>query len=120
MQQIRDFKDLIAWQKAMSVTLKIYKVTKKFPKDEQFGIISQSRRAAVSVCVNIAEGYNRITTGEYVQFLGIAKGSLSELETIVLLSFELSYLNEQDFLELESEIQEIGKVLNGLIRSLKK
>ena len=112
------FKGLIVWQKAYGLALDIYKKTKEFPKNEQYGLISQIRRAAISVSANIAEGYDRRHRKEYVQYLSIARGSLSEVETYLLFSKDLEYASDQAFVELENKRQEVGRLLNGLIRSL--
>ena len=86
-----NFKDLLIWQNAMEISMSIYNITKNFPKEEVYGITSQLRRASVSVAANIAEGHGRNSTGEYKQFLGYAIGSLSELETLCILSSRLGY-----------------------------
>ena len=112
------FGNLIVWQKAYELALEIYKITKSFPKNEQYGIVSQIRRAAISVSANIAEGYERQHRKEYIQFLMIAKGSLGEVETYLLFSKDLGYINREEFLKLEENRQEIGRILKGLIRSL--
>jgi four helix bundle protein len=95
-RSIRSFNDLLAWQKAMSLAEDVYRVTRAFPKDEIFGLTSQMRRAAVSVASNIAEGQARQTRGEFVQFLGHAKGSLAELETQTMLSTRVGLLTPED------------------------
>jgi four helix bundle protein len=112
------FKDLLVWQKAFALTLEVYEATKAFPKEEQYGLVSQLRRAAVSIAANIAEGYERQHRKEYLQFLGIAKGSLGEVETYLLLIKELKYIQETEFISLENRRSEIGRLLRGLIRSL--
>jgi four helix bundle protein len=91
---INSFKDLIVWQKSMELVEKVYKITESFPTKEQFGLISQMRRAAVSIPSNIAEGYGRNSTGSYIQFLSIARGSLLELETQLELSKRLNFINK--------------------------
>ncbi len=112
------FKGLIVWQKAYGLALDIYKRTKEFPKNEQYGLISQIRRASISVSANIAEGYERRHRKEYIHYLSIAKGSLSEVETYLLFSKDLGYTQHQEFNDLENKRQEVGRLLNGLIRSL--
>jgi four helix bundle protein len=92
---VRSYRDLIAWQKAMDFVVEVYRVTQCFPREEQYGITSQLRRAVVSVPSNIAEGQGRQTTGEFRQFLGHARGSLLEIETQILLSERLHYLEHQ-------------------------
>lgn len=114
----KGFMGLLAWQKAYSLALEVYKVTKDFPKDELYGLISQMRRAAISVSANIAEGYERQYRKSYIQFLMIAKGSLGEVETYLLLCKDLRYIGEREYAELHNIRQEAGKFLKGLIRSL--
>jgi len=113
------FKDLIVWQKAYKFALEIYVITKVFPKDELYGITSQIRRAAVSISANIAEGYERQHRKEYLQFLAIAKGSLGEVETYLLLVKDLEYIDMKKYNELEEERANIARLLRGLIRSLR-
>ncbi|MGB8012729.1 MAG: four helix bundle protein [Terriglobales bacterium] len=110
-----NYRDLIAWQKAKSLALNIYRSTRQFPKHEIYGLSSQMRRAAVSVPSNIAEGKGRYSQKEFLQFLYHARGSLLELETLVLIARDLDYIDLQAFESLESETQELGRILNGLI-----
>lgn len=112
------FRDLIVWQKAYQLVLEIYKITKKFPKHELFGLTSQLCRAAVSVPANIAEGYERQYKKEYIQFLTIARGSLGEVETYLMLAKDLEYIEKDTYNNLEEKRQEIGRLLRGLTRSL--
>lgn len=112
------FKGLIAWQKAYELVLSIYKATKDFPKAEIYGLTSQVQRAAVSVPANIAEGYERQYKREYKQFLSIAKGSLGEIETYLLLSNDLKYISSDLFESLEAQRKEAARLINGLIKSL--
>ncbi len=100
------------------MTLDIYKITKSFPKEETYGLVSQLQRAAVSVPANIAEGYERNHRKEYVQFLFVSKGSLSEIETHLLLARDLGYLSENDYSEVESKRSETIRLLKGLIKAL--
>jgi four helix bundle protein len=115
---IQSYRDLIVWKKSMAFVAEIYRTTESWPKTELYGLISQIRRAAVSIPSNIAEGQARLSTGEFRQFLGQARGSLMEVETQILLAAELGYLkpHESDFL-LE-RTAEIGRMLSGLLRSL--
>ena len=113
---IKDYKDLVVWQKAMELVTAIYQATQAFPKEELYGLTSQLRRAAVSVPSNIAEGQGRLTRGEFRQFLGQAKGSLSELETQLLIAHNLGYL--QDCSTLLGQKTEVTRLLNGLLNSL--
>ncbi len=117
---IKSYQDLLVWQKAMDLTVVIYSATKSFPKEETYGLISQIRRAAVSIPSNIAEGRSRNTVGEFVQFLGIAKGSIAELETQIILANMLGYLADAKKDEIISVCNEVSKMLMGLAKSLKK
>jgi four helix bundle protein len=100
------------------LTIETYKVIKKFPKSEAYGLISQIQKAAVSIPANIAEGYERNHKKEYLQHLFIAKGSLGELETHFLLACRLGYLSEEEYNSIEKTRKEAAKILVGLIRSL--
>ncbi len=115
---LKNYKELNVWQKAYQLCLEIYKVTKGFPKEERYGLISQIRRAAVSVPSNIAEGYGRKTTGEYIQSLYIAYGSNCELETQILLSCDLGYIKAEDLVRIQKNIGDIERMLKALIKSL--
>jgi four helix bundle protein len=115
---IQSYQDLIVWQKAMDYVVLCYKLTKDFPKEELYGLTSQLRRSAVSIPSNIAEGYGRKTRGEYIQFLGIARGSLKESETQIILSFRLEYTTQKNMNDALSLAKEVGILLNSLIRSL--
>ena len=116
---VQTYRELIAWQKAMDFTADVYRITRQFPKEELYGVTSQLRRAAVSVPSNIAEGQGRGTTGEFRQFLGHARGSLLETETQILLSERLGYLEHQATENLLKQAAEVGRILNGLLGSLK-
>jgi four helix bundle protein len=115
---VKCYRDLIAWQKAMDLVTEVYGCTQAFPKAEVYGLVSQLRRAAVSVPSNIAEGHARQSTGEYRQFLGHALGSLMEVETQILISQRLGYVDSEKSDELLGRTTEIGKIVNGLLRSL--
>jgi four helix bundle protein len=116
---VQSYRELFAWQKAMDFTAEVYRVTRRFPKEELYGVTSQLRRAAVSVPSNIAEGQGRQTTGEFRQFLGQARGSLLETETQILLSERLEYLDHETTESLLEQSAEVGRILNGLLNSLK-
>ena len=118
MPTVRSYRDLVAWQKSMSLVSHIYRCTQVFPKAEIYGLTAQLRRAAVSVPSNIAEGQGRLSTGEFKQFLGHARGSLLAVETQILIAQDLGYLQPDDAKELLSQSGEVGRVLNGLITSL--
>lgn len=115
-----DFKDLIVWQKSVDFVVEIYSVTENFPSKESFGLTSQLRRASVSIASNIAEGNSRRGTADNIQFLKISRGSCAEVETQLIISRRLNFLNEDKFIDLNSRIIEILKMLNGLINSLTK
>lgn len=112
------FRDLKTWQKAYNLALEIYKITKDFPKTEVYGLTSQIRRASISVSANIAEGYERNHRKEYIQFLMIAKGSLGEVETLLMFARDLRYITLDKYHEMEEQRQEVSKLLRGLIKSL--
>ena len=118
MLETKGFKQLGVWQKAYHLTLDIYKLTKRFPKEETYGLVSQLQRAAVSVPANIAEGYDRNHRREYIQFLHIAKGSLAEVETYLSLALDLGYIDKELYDDIENTREETGRMLNGLIKSL--
>ena len=118
MKPARTFRDLVVWQHAHQFVLEVYKYTKGFPKEELFGITSQLRRAAVSVPSNIAEGQGRKSTGEFLRHLSIAYGSLMEVETQILIAARLAYLDAGQVDKLIERTSEVGRLLNGLMRSL--
>lgn len=113
-----NFKDLLVWQKTIDFVTEIYKATETFPNNEFYGLISQIRRASVSIPSNIAEGNSRRSKLDYLQFLKISRGSCAEVETQLIISKNLKFLNEEDYLKLNERIIEISKMLNGLINSL--
>ena len=118
-EKLSNFKELIVWQKAYKLTLEIYKVTAGFPKDEQYGLSAQMRRAAVSVVSNIAEGYTRKGISEYINFLSIAYASLAELETQVLLSEDIGYLKGKVGVLLSLK-DEVGAMLFRMQQNLQR
>jgi four helix bundle protein len=120
MPRVQSYRDLIVWQKSIELVLEIYRATQDFPKTETYGLVSQLRRAAVSVPSNVAEGHARLSTGEFKQFLGHARGSLMEVETQVLISQRLGYINPGQSSNLLNRTTEVGKVLNGLLNSLNR
>ncbi len=117
-QKIEDYKDLIVWQRSMELVEEVYRLVKKLPKEELFALSDQIRRAAISIPSNIAEGYERNSTKEYIYFLSIAKGSRAELETQLLLCTKIHYLNNSDIEKSIFLIQEIGKMINSLQKHL--
>ncbi len=113
------FKDLVVWQRAIQLTLAVYKLTSSFPADERFGLTNQLRRASVSVASNIAEGYGRSTEGEYVQFLGHARGSKCEVETQLVISAALGFGAEQEVQQAQSLADEVGRMLVAMMQKLR-
>ena len=113
----RNYRDLIVWQCALQFTFAIYEATKRFPKDEIFTLTSQMRRGAISIPSNIAEGQGRGSDAELIRFCRISHGSLRELETQILIAEKLEYLTPTKAKELLDQAAEVGRLLNGLIRS---
>jgi len=118
-RKLKTYKDLIAWQKSYSLCLEIYRATKIFPQSEQYGLTAQMKRSALSVPSNIAEGYVRHGTRDYIRFLYIAYASLAELETQLLLAKDLGYIKSDDFKQIIGLQNEVQRVMRGLIESLK-
>lgn len=116
---VESFKDLMVWQRAIQMSLSVYRLTASFPPSEQFGLTQQLRRASVSVASNIAEGYGRATKGEYVQFLGHARGSNCEVQTQLVIAEGLGLGSAVARREAESLCQEIGRMLTSLMRKLR-
>ncbi len=117
---LRSYRDLIVWQKAMDLVVEIYKLTQKLPRTERFGLIQQMRDAASSIPNNIAEVYGRRRRGEYLQHLGIAQGSLCELETETITSGRLGFITRDDAAASWGLCQEVGKMLTALRNSLEE
>ena len=118
MSTLKSYRDLEVWKKSIDWVEKIYLVSKVFPQEERFGLTSQLRRAAVSIPSNIAEGAARTGTGEFLQFLSVASGSLAEAETQVMIANRLGMLEKSEMDSLLSQAEEISKMLGGLKRSL--
>jgi four helix bundle protein len=116
---IQSFRDLVVWQKGMVLVPEIYRLSKKFPKDELFGLTSQIRRAAVSIPSNVAEGRGKSSKGEFQHFLH-PMGSLAEVETQMIIAQNLGYLKAAETEPIMEIIAEVGRLLNGLLTSLKK
>ena len=115
----QDVHDLIVWKRAVELTVSIYKLTRRFPKDEVFGMIPQIRRASVSVASNIAEGRGRLSPLEFRQFLGLAQGSLFELRTQLIVAGKLDFADVADLREPERLCEEVSKMLVSLINKLR-
>ena len=115
----KNYKELNVWQKAMDIAVSIYRLTLTFPKDELFGLVSQMRRAAVSIASNIAEGEGRKSSNEFHHFLGIALGSISELETQIELSVRIGFTEKSEIQSLVNDLATLGKMLTALRIKLK-
>lgn len=118
--KVKQFRDLLVWQKSMTLAREIYRITRKFPKDEMFGLTSQMRRAAVSISSNIAEGQGQLTDKSFSLFLTRARGSLYELETQSELAESLGMMEKTDLEQVLSSCGEIGRMLHGLLNSMRK
>jgi four helix bundle protein len=116
---MQNFKDLILWQEAHQLTLKIYGVSKSFPKEEVFGLTSQIRRASSSIPCNIAEGCGRFTSKDFANFLQIALGSANETDYLLLLAKDLNYLSEEDFISLQERINKIRAMNINLLEKVR-
>ena len=115
------FENIIAWQKAHQFTLLVYKITRHNPEDERFGVVSQFRRAAVSIGANIAEGYKKLSKADKLRFLNISEGSLAECENYIVLSRELDFVEDEEYTLLHNAAEEVGRLLtaysNGIINN---
>ena len=115
---IRTYRDLDIWKKSIELVKEVYELTKKFPKQETYALVSQMRRAAVSIPSNIAEGFRRLHNKEYKQFLHVSSGSCAELETQLTISKELTYITETDEAGLLERLDHIGRMRSNLIKKL--
>ncbi len=120
MSSIKSFKDLYAWQKGHVLIVEIYNITKKFPKEEQFGLTNQLRRCAVSITSNIAEGFSRKTYKDKSQFYAIALGSVTELQNQVQIAYDINYISRVEYEKLDLMSTEVHKIVNGLLKSSKQ
>lgn len=118
MSEVQSYCDLIVWQRAMDVATATYELTRRYPREELFGLTSQSRRAAASVAANIAEGYGRASRQAYINFLRIAQGSLKELETHLILAERVDVAPSGLIRSLLEQCDEVGRMLNGLVSKL--
>jgi len=116
-ENIRSFTDLKTWQLGHAVVLAVYDLTKNFPKEEQFGLTNQLRRAAVSITSNVAEGFNRYSRKEKAQFYAVSLGSLAEVQNQLLVARDVGYVTHQKFQEVAEKTVELSKATNGLIKS---
>jgi len=119
-KKIQNFHDLDAWQKGHLLTLEVYKITRKFPKEELFGIVSQIRRAASSITANIAEGFARYHFKDKARFYYQSRGSVAEVQNFLLLARDLKFIDERTCKELGELANDVRQILNGLIRSIEK
>jgi four helix bundle protein len=115
---MKNYKELEVWQKGIDLTIDVYQMTERFPSTEKFGLVSQIRRAATSIPANIAEGWGRGSTKEYIQFLRIARASLMELETHSIIAKKLAYIEADRLGTLQQEVETLGKRINTLIQAL--
>ena len=115
---IQSYRDLLVWQQAMDLAVLSYALTKRFPKEELFGLTSQIRRSAASIAANIAEGHGRENSGSFIQFLRIAQGSLKETETHLLLAERIGLLKPEELKPAMQKCDEIGRMLRSLIRAI--
>ena len=120
MEKIHSFYQLTTWQKAHALVLGVYKITKLYPQEEQYVLVPQIRRCAISITSNIAEGFSRWSSKEKIQFYFIALGSLTELENQLMISRDLVYINKQQYEAIEHEVIVVQKLLNALITSIRK
>ena len=118
MSDIKDFKDLIIWQKGMEIAEKCYFLTKKFPKEELYSMILQIRKSSSSIPANISEGYGRRSTGDYKRFLNIAQGSVNETETHLLLSARVGLCTSKDIAMIINDLKEETRMISALIKKL--
>ncbi len=115
---MKSYRDLVVWQKSMQLVTQVYLITKKFPKEELYGLTPQIRRSCISIPSNIAEGYGRNSTNDYLRFLQIASGSLYELQTQLEICLNLDYLSKQRFEDIYEQSREIERMLCSLIRKV--
>lgn len=118
--EIKNFNDLEVWKLAHQLTIEIYKITMSFPKEELYGMTSQIRRSISSVGANIAEGFERYHYKDKIRFYYQARGSLAETENFLFLAKDLKFLNVESFEKLYLKAQEVGRLINGLVRSIEK
>jgi four helix bundle protein len=117
---MKDYRKLVVWEKAHHLTLFIYKLTRAFPKEEQYGLVSQIRRAATSAPTNIAEGCGRNTQTDFARYLQHAFGSMQEVQYLSFLSLELKYLCQEDYAVLDAHVSEVKAMLIGLLKKVRK
>ncbi len=118
MAKIKDYKDLIAWQKGMHLVEAVYRLSALFPREERFGLTAQMRRAAVGIASNIAEGHSRPSRNEYVRFLHMGAGSANEVETQALIAVRLGFVSQEQAAEVVDLSREVQRIVRGLVKSL--
>jgi four helix bundle protein len=118
--EIRSYRDLVAWRLAVDASVAVYRVTERFPDHERYGLTQQLRRAAVSIPSNVAEGWGRGASQDNHRFLRMARGSLYEVETQLVIAGKLGYLERETYKDLQINLEELGRVLAGLIRSVEQ
>ena len=118
--EVRSYKDLVAWQKSMDLVTAVYRASQGFPQEEIFGLVSQIRRSAVSVPSNIAEGHASTSRKEFQYFLSNARGSLAKLETQLTIAHQLAYIDETVINQILDRLGEVGRILNGLLTAVKR
>jgi four helix bundle protein len=118
MDKARTYKELIIWKRGISFVKEIYLISDKLPEKEKYGLISQIQRAAISVPLNVAEGWSRKNTKEYIQFLHISLGSLAEVDTILIICEELRYVKSNDTIKIKEEIIELQKMIYSAVKTL--
>jgi four helix bundle protein len=116
---LKDFKELKVWAKSHQLTLRAYEISRSFPREEMYGLTSQLRRSAVSICANVAEGCGRRSDGEFTRFLQIARGSASELEYHPLLARDLHFMADAEFRRIEQQVLEVQRMLTSLVQRVR-
>jgi four helix bundle protein len=117
---MKDFKKLVVWQKAHELVLLVYRLTKKFPKEERFNLIDQMRRAATSIATNIAEGCGKYSQKDFVAYLQVSQGSSQEIEYLTILSKDLEYIATEEYNDLNDRVNEVKAMLIGLIQKVRR
>jgi len=118
-RKIKSFTDLDAWKERHKLVISIYKITRSFPKEEMFGLISQIRRCAVSITSNIAEGFSRLSYKEKIQFYSIALGSVTEMQNQLLVARDVQFMDKENFGQIAAQTITVHKIINGLIKSFR-
>lgn len=118
MGKLESYRDLLIWQKGMSLVADIYSMTNKYPSSDQFTLVTQTRRSAISIPSNIAEGYGRNSTSDYIRFLNISRGSLYELQTQVEIAVNLNYIPRKVFMTIYEKTEELSKMIGVLIKKV--